>query len=214
MAEAVGDRVHPHVGEHPVGRDPVRDAQGVVEAVAAGPLAERLADAERHVVADDRERGGRHLEQLGQPHPERRRCPLPPVPVELAVGRRVGHPHVETAADRVLMVVHAAAAAGTSCGRRDVGTDRPLPDDRERPFAERADHGEDLVSPTCAITRAWLIWWPRTTSIASSSSTDGGGRTRGTARSPRRTAGPVTCSITSIARAEPAAAEQRAGARR
>ena len=97
MAEAVGDRVHADVGEHPLGRDAVRDAQRVVEAVAAGALAERLADAERHEVADDRERGGRHLEQLGHAHPERRRCPSPSVPGSSQNGPRVGEPLVEAA---------------------------------------------------------------------------------------------------------------------
>ena len=39
-----------------------RDPDGVVEAVAARPLTERLADAERHEVAEDRERGDRVVE--------------------------------------------------------------------------------------------------------------------------------------------------------
>ena len=38
---------HPHEVGHP---------QRVVEAVPAGPLAERLAEAEGHVVAEDRQR--------------------------------------------------------------------------------------------------------------------------------------------------------------
>src|SRR5438477_10814930 len=57
VAETVGDRVHAYVGEHPFGRDAMRDAQRVVEAVATGALTERLADTERYEVADDRERG-------------------------------------------------------------------------------------------------------------------------------------------------------------
>ena len=71
VAEAVGDRVDADVGEDPVGRDAARDAQGVVEAVATGPVTERLRDPERHVVADDRERGRGHLEDARQPDPER-----------------------------------------------------------------------------------------------------------------------------------------------
>ncbi len=105
MAEPVGDRVHAHVGEHPLGRDAVRDAQRVVKAVAAGALAEGLPDAERHEVADDRERRGRHLEELRQSDPQRgvagagRAGEIP----RRAPARELG---VETAADRALVPVH------------------------------------------------------------------------------------------------------------
>ena len=171
MAEAVGDRVHADVGEHPVGRHAVRDAQRVVEAVAAGALPERLADAERHEVADDRERGGRHLEQLGHADPQRRvaRSPAGPGSSQTARARRRAR-LVEPVCDRALVAVHQrprravvgrrARRAGSPTARRAGAAGRP-----SAPSTVRIS-----VSPTCAITRAWQIWCPRTTSITSSSS--------------------------------------------
>src|SRR6478735_2080593 len=48
VTEAVGDGMHAHVGEDPLRRDTMRDAQRVVEAVTARAPAERLPDAEGH----------------------------------------------------------------------------------------------------------------------------------------------------------------------
>ena len=59
------------------------------------------------------------------------------------------------------------------------------------------------VSPTCAITRAWLIRCPRTTSVASSSSTDGGDAYERYCAVAHTHGRPVTCSITSIAAPRP-----------
>ena len=70
VPETIGNRVHAHVGEYPLGGVVVmHDAQRVVEAVPADELAEGLSDTERHEVTDDRQRRGRHVE-LGQPDPE------------------------------------------------------------------------------------------------------------------------------------------------
>src|SRR5690606_36885633 len=66
VAEAVGDGVDADVEQHPLGRHQPVDAQRVVEAVAAAVPAERLADAEGHVVAEDGEAGPRgQVEQVG-----------------------------------------------------------------------------------------------------------------------------------------------------
>ena len=79
-------------------------------------------------------------------------------------GRAVGEPLVEPAADRALVVVHVRAGRAV-VGRRDVGSDAPTARvgraaaDPSAPSTVRIS-----VSPTCAITRAWLIWCPRTTS--------------------------------------------------
>jgi hypothetical protein len=59
------------------------------------------------------------------------------------------------------------------------------------------------VSPTCAITRAWLIRCPRTTSVASSSSTDGGDAYDRYCAVAHTQGRPVTCSITSMAAPRP-----------
>ena len=58
VAEAALDGLQVDVEEHPRGGHRAHDAQGVVEAVAAAADAERLADADRHVVAEHGERGG------------------------------------------------------------------------------------------------------------------------------------------------------------
>ena len=167
----------------------VRDAQRVVEAVAAGALAERLADPERHEVADDRERGGRHLEQLGQAHPERalpgaRRCRR---------ARRRAAPSASRASSRLLIVPSwwcmqrprraRRPAAGTS------GRIAHWPSQVERASTERAEHGEDLVvadvrdharlADLVAAHDLDRVELERPTAAR---------RTRGTARSPRRTA--------------------------
>src|SRR5437870_5215068 len=47
VAEAVDNGVDADVDQHPLGRDQLRHPDGVVEAVAAGPHAEGLADAKR-----------------------------------------------------------------------------------------------------------------------------------------------------------------------
>ena len=79
---------------------------------------------------------------------------------------------------------------GQSCGRGTSGAHRPLPLERHRAVAERAEHGEDLVSPTRAMhahlarsggrarPRRRRARAPRRSRVA-----------RGTARSPRCTAG-------------------------
>ena len=202
VPEAVGDRVHADVGEHPVGRHAVRDPQRVVEAVAAGPPTERLADARRHEVADDRERGGRHLEQLGEAHPDRRGAralrsrQLP----ERAPGRDA---FVEPAPDRVVSHVVGARGADT---RRAAGRRAASPTARRRASGRSPSAPSTVstsVSPTCAITRAWLMWCPRTTSTASSSSTDGGDAYERYCAVAHTHGRPVTCSITSIAAPSP-----------
>ena len=69
------------------------------------------------------------------------------------------------------------------------------------------------MSPTRAMTRAWEIWWPRTTSVTSSSSIDGGRANERYCAVAQMHGRPVSCFHHLDARAEPASAEQRAGAR-
>jgi hypothetical protein len=143
MAEAVLDGVDAHVGQDPLGGMTRDDAKSVVEAVAAGTRAERLADPERHEVADDRQCGGRHVER-GQMDPER----------SPAVTRRAGkvvhrpaggHPRLETVVDRAL-VSRQPVARRAALRRRHVGPDGPRPGEWEVASAERGGHGEDLLA--------------------------------------------------------------------
>ncbi len=136
VPEAVGDRVHTDVGEHPLGRHAVRDPQRVVETVPAGAPSERLADPRRHEVADDRECGGRHVEQLGQAHPDRRRSRCP---ADRAGPRRAARPPSVPRAG-------SGSCRPSRCGARAAGTRRARarraapPTARRPPTAARRAH--------------------------------------------------------------------------
>src|SRR6266508_6249376 len=103
VPEPVGDGMDAHVGYAPPGRASVRHSESVVETVAAGTPTERLPDPERHVVADDRERGRRHLE-IGQPHPEGTAA-VTGLAVPLLEVPGPGEPHVEAVHDRPLVAL-------------------------------------------------------------------------------------------------------------
>ena len=143
MAEPVGDGVDAHVGEHPLGRNAVGDAQRVVEAVAARAFAQGLTDAEWHEIADDRERTGRHLEDLGQAHPQR--CVAGALfAFQFPERPRARHARLEPIMDPSLVPVLGRARHGR-VRRRHIRFDRPLSRERQRALPERADDGEDLL---------------------------------------------------------------------
>ena len=157
VPEPVGEGMDADVGEHPLGGDAVRDAQRVVEAVAAGALAERLPDAERHEVADDRERRGRHLEQLGEPHPQRR------VPRARRTGQLVrAHgrcdPLLEAVADRAPCAGAGGRGGSHASGGGTSGRIAHWPSTGSGRSPSAPSTVRTSVSPTCAMTRAWLIW--------------------------------------------------------
>ena len=139
-----------------------RDAQRVVEAVAAGRLAEGLADAERHVVAEDGQRRGRRLEQVGHAGPQRRVPVGGPLAVEVHRVAGRGEPHVEPPHDRVVDLAcgttgprtRRAAARRAACGHA------PSAGMSREPRA--ALTVRISVSPTWATARAWVTDLPVT----------------------------------------------------
>ena len=88
-------------------------------------------------------------------------------------------------------------------GRRDVGSLRPLPSWANGRVPSAPNTVSTSVSPTCAITRAWLIRCPRTTSSRVELDTAGADaydRYSAVAHTHGR---PVSCSSTSIAAPRP-----------
>ena len=189
-------------------RAPSRSARGARPAACCRGCCRRPARPsawpmpDRHEVADDRERGGRHVEQLGQAHPDRR------VARALRTGQLPeraadGEPLLEPVADRVVRARCWCARGGQSSGGGTSGRCAHCPSSGSGRAPSAPSTVSTSVSPTCAITRAWLMWCPRTTSSASSSSTDGGDAYERYCAVAHTHGRPVTCSITSIAAPSP-----------
>ena len=124
MAEAVGDGVDAHVGEHPAaGAGGVDHPQGVVEAVATHAQAQRLGDAKRDVVAEDGQNcdAGVEVDNLAP------QCgaTVAPGPVELAQVAGPGQAVLDAFGDGAALV-EAQRPAGHVVGAGHLGADRPL----------------------------------------------------------------------------------------
>src|SRR5438105_2645274 len=141
VAEAVGDGVDADIEQHPVGLTQLHDSDGVVETVAAGAHAQRLADARGHHVAEDRQRGVRHLEARDA-RPERG-ASVAGRTGELVHAAPLGHAHLPA---RRQPPLHARVdrAHGALRRRRHVRPLGPRAPGRELPLSEGGVDGEDL----------------------------------------------------------------------
>src|SRR3546814_18228734 len=92
----------PYVEQHPLRGHEAADPQGVVEAVAAGALPQRLADHGRHVVAQDGEGGGGHVEPVWDPGPPPRAAPRHAGPGQVWVVKGPGPPRFVSIPDYTL----------------------------------------------------------------------------------------------------------------
>ena len=175
VAEAVEHGVHADVGEDPLGRMGAHETERVVEAVARHGPAQRLADAERHVVADDRQRRRGRLEAAGRPHPHRAAAAARDVPSRSSSSARASARRISRRSTMVPTMWGSIWAGRALLGTRDVGAHRPLARPREvAPGPSAASTVKISWPSTRASTRACDEWWPRTTSLTSSSTTAGG----------------------------------------
>ena len=121
-----------------------RDAQRVVEAVAAGRLAERLADAERHVVAEHGERrrptgrAGRGCGPTATSARSADRTPSRSIGLRAEASRTSIRRMIESSTSR------RNERASHSSGRGTVGRRRPRALGRDVPGPEGGLDGEDL----------------------------------------------------------------------
>ena len=122
--------------------------------------------AERDVVADDRERGRRHLEHGRAAGPTARRVRRPASPSSSSNDAGVGEAHLDAVHDRALVAVEQISRRRAVLGRRARRGASPT---RPRSGMSRVPSAALTVrisSPSTVPTaRAWEIWWPRTTSV-------------------------------------------------